>query len=71
MLAATLGGCFLAMLGSSPLRGFFALTVPGLWAVMVMVAASVGSVWALARLGLSPYRRSSVPEPASSAERST
>jgi hypothetical protein len=70
VLAAARGGGFLAMLGSAPLRSFFALTVPGLWAVIVIAATGVGAVWALARLGLSPYRRSEVPEPASSAERS-
>ena len=71
ILAAALGGAFLAMLGSPPLRSFFALTVPGVWALLVIVATSVGAVWALGRLGLSPYRRSDVPEPSSSAERST
>jgi hypothetical protein len=58
ILAAALGGGYLAMLGSSAARDFFALTVPGIWAVVVMVACSVASVWALGRLGLSPYRRS-------------
>jgi magnesium-transporting ATPase (P-type) len=57
VLAAALFGGYLAMLGSSGARDFFALTVPGAWAVVVMVACSVGSVWALGRLGLSPYRR--------------
>jgi cation-transporting ATPase E len=70
-LAASLGGGFLAMLGSEPIRHFFALTVPGLWAAVVVVATSVASVWALSRLGLSPYRVSSVPEPAARAERRT
>jgi hypothetical protein len=70
-LAAALGGGFLAMLGSPALRGFFALTVPGFWALLVIVGCGVGAVWLLGRLGLSPYRGSSLPEPASSAERST
>jgi magnesium-transporting ATPase (P-type) len=60
-----------AMLGSPTLRGFFALTVPGFWALLVIVACGVGAVWLLGRLGLSPYRGSSLPEPLSRAERST
>jgi hypothetical protein len=70
-LAAALGGGYLAMLGSSGMRSFFALTVPGAWAVLVMVVVFVAAVWLLGRLGLSPYRASAVPEPASRAERST
>jgi cation-transporting P-type ATPase E len=70
-LAASLGAGYLIVLGTPALRSFFALTVPGFWAVLVMVVCGVGAVWALSRLGLSPYRGSSRPEPASSAERST
>jgi hypothetical protein len=36
-----------------------------------MVGCGVGAVWALSRFGLSPYRGSSLPDPASTAERST
>jgi cation-transporting P-type ATPase E len=57
-LAASLGAAYLAVLGSRAMREFFALTVPGPWAVVVMVATSLAAVWALGRLGLSPYRRS-------------
>ena len=57
-LAAALGGAYLAVLGSEPARSFFALTVPGLWAVTVIVVAPVAAFWALGKLGLSPYRRS-------------
>ena len=57
-LAASLGGGYLAMLGSERMRSFFALSVPGLWGLVVMVATFVAAVWALGRLGLSPYRRS-------------
>ena len=70
-LAACLGGGFLAMLGSQSLREFFALTVPNLWSVVVIVAVSVAAAWLLGRLGLSPYRFSTVPDPAAEAERST
>ena len=70
-LAASLGAGYLVVLGTPALRQFFALTIPGFWAVLVMVACGVGAVWALSRLGLSPYRGSSLPEPASTAERST
>jgi cation-transporting ATPase E len=70
-LAASLGAGYLLVLGTPSLREFFALTVPGFWAVLVMVACGVGAVWALSRLGLSPYRGSSLPDPASTAERST
>jgi cation-transporting P-type ATPase E len=70
-LAAGLGGGFLAMLGSEGLREFFALAVPNLWSVIVIVAVSVAAAWLLGRLGLSPYRFSSVPDPAAKAERST
>jgi cation-transporting P-type ATPase E len=70
-LAGSLGAGYLVVLGTPGLRQFFALTVPGFWAVLVMVACGVGAVWALSRLGLSPYRGSSLPEPASTAERST
>ena len=70
-LAASLGAGYLLVLGTPALRRFFALTVPGLWAVIVMVVCGVGAVWALSKLGLSPYRGSSLPEPASTAERST
>ena len=70
-LAASLGAGYLLVLGTPALRQFFALTLPGFWAVVVMVGCGVGAVWALARLGLSPYRGSSLPDPASSAERST
>jgi magnesium-transporting ATPase (P-type) len=71
VMAASLGGSFLAMLGSASLRNFFALTVPGLWAVIVIASTSVAALWLLGRLGLSPYRRSSLPDPASRAERTT
>jgi cation-transporting P-type ATPase E len=71
VMAASLGGSYLAMLGSAPLRTFFALTVPGLWAVIVIAATTVAALWLLGRLGLSPYRRSSLPDPASRAERTT
>ena len=70
-LAACLGGGFLAMLGSQSLREFFALAVPNLWSVVVIVAVSVAAAWLLGRLGLSPYRFSTVPDPAAKAERST
>jgi magnesium-transporting ATPase (P-type) len=70
-LAACLGGGFLAMLGSQSLRDFFALAVPGLWSVVVIAAVSVAAAWLLGRLGLSPYRFSSVPDSAAEAERST
>jgi cation-transporting ATPase E len=70
-LAASLGAAYLIVLGTPALREFFALTVPGFWAVIVMVGCGVGAVWALSRLGLSPYRGSGLPEPASTAERST
>ena len=70
-LAASLGAGYLVVLGTPALREFFALTIPGFWAVLVMVACGVGAVWALSRLGLSPYRGSSLPEPASTADRST
>ncbi|HEY0388440.1 MAG TPA: HAD-IC family P-type ATPase [Gaiellales bacterium] len=69
-LAASLGGGFLAVLGAPALRHFFALTVPGFWALLVIVASCVGAAWLLGRLGLSPYRGSSLPEPVSRAERS-
>jgi cation-transporting ATPase E len=70
-LAACLGGGFLAMLGSETLREFFALAAPNLWSVVVIVAVSVAAAWLLGRLGLSPYRFSTVPDPAAEAERST
>jgi cation-transporting ATPase E len=70
-LAACLGGGFLAMLGSESLREFFALAVPGLWSVIVIVTVSVAAAWLLGKLGLSPYRFSTVPDPAAKAERST
>ncbi|HEX2588161.1 MAG TPA: HAD-IC family P-type ATPase [Gaiellales bacterium] len=70
-LAASLGAGYLLVLGTPALRQFFALTVPGFWAVLVMVGCGVGAVWALSRFGLSPYRGSSLPDPASTAERST
>jgi cation-transporting ATPase E len=57
-LAAALGGGYLAVLGSGPTRNFFALTVPGLWALIVIVTVTVAAFWALGRVGLSPYRRS-------------
>jgi cation-transporting ATPase E len=68
---AALGAAYLIVLGTPALREFFALTLPGFWAVIVMVGCGVGAVWALGRLGLSPYRGSALPEPASTAERST
>jgi peptidoglycan/LPS O-acetylase OafA/YrhL len=70
-LAACLGGGFLAMLGSEDMREFFALAVPGLWSVIVIVIVSVAAAWLLGRLGLSPYRFNTVPDPAAKAERST
>ncbi|MDX6547417.1 MAG: cation-transporting P-type ATPase [Gaiellales bacterium] len=57
-LAAGLGGGYLAMLGSSAARSFFALSVPGVWGMLVVVASTVAAFWLLGRLGLSPYRRS-------------
>jgi cation-transporting P-type ATPase E len=57
-LAASLGGAYLAVLGSEPARSFFALTVPGIWAVTVIVAVTVAAFWGLGKVGLSPYRRS-------------
>ncbi|MDX6495684.1 MAG: cation-transporting P-type ATPase [Gaiellales bacterium] len=57
-LAASLGGAYLAVLGSEPARSFFALTVPGLWAVTVIVVVTVAAFWGLGKVGLSPYRRS-------------
>jgi cation-transporting ATPase E len=57
-LAATLGAAYLAVLGSKAARSFFDLTVPGLWAVIVIVVVTVAAFWALGRIGLSPYRRS-------------
>jgi hypothetical protein len=43
--------------------------VPGIWATIVIVVCIVGSIWGLGRLGLSPYRRSSVPAPEARADR--
>ncbi len=58
VLAAALGGTYLAVLGSAAARSFFALTVPGVWGLLVIVAATIAAFWLLGRLGLSPYRRS-------------
>jgi cation-transporting P-type ATPase E len=57
-LAAALGGAYLAVLGSDPARTFFALTVPGIWAVTVIVFVTVAAFWSLGKVGLSPYRGS-------------
>ncbi len=57
-LAATLGGAYLAVLGSKAARSFFDLTVPGPWELIVIVVVSVAAFWTLGRIGLSPYRRS-------------
>jgi hypothetical protein len=45
--------------------------VPGLWSVIVIVTVCVAAAWLLGRLGLSPYRFNTVPDPAAKAERST
>ena len=57
-LAASLGGAYLAVLGSEPARSFFALTVPDLWSLTVIVVVTVAAFWTLGKAGLSPYRRS-------------
>jgi cation-transporting ATPase E len=57
-LAAALGGAYLAVLGSEQARTFFALTVPGIWGVLVIVVVTVAAFWTLGKVGLSPYRGS-------------
>ena len=55
-LAAALGGAYLPVLGSEQLRSFFALTVPGIWVLVVVVGVSLLAFVALSWLRLSPYR---------------
>jgi magnesium-transporting ATPase (P-type) len=60
-LAAALGGGYLAVLGSSLGREFFALTVPNVWETIVIVVTSVAGMWILSRVGLSPYAKPQPP----------
>ena len=54
-LISALAAGYLLVLGSSAGRSFFALARPGFIDAFVMIAASGGGMWLLARVGLSPF----------------
>jgi hypothetical protein len=54
-LISALAAGYLLVLGSSAGRDFFALARPGFIDAFVMIAASLGGMWLMARVGLSPF----------------